>query len=91
MSAGNNRSTAGVLQGGVNAGFYDSEALLAQPHELAGQTPATATFVAMTQEGEVEGGYSTSTTVPTCNDDSRLSCLAVPHIDTPAEYQPPTQ
>ncbi|VDK38414.1 unnamed protein product [Taenia asiatica] len=76
--------------GGVNAGFYDSEALLAQPHELAGQTPATATLAAMTHEGEVEGGYDTSTTAPTCNDDSRLSSLAVPHIDTPTEYQQPT-
>ncbi|CDI98455.1 conserved hypothetical protein [Echinococcus multilocularis] len=76
--------------GGVNAGFHDSEALLAQPHELAGQTPATATLEVMAHEGEVEGRYLASTAALTCTDDSRLSCLVVPHIDTLTEYQPPT-
>ncbi|KAL5108624.1 hypothetical protein TcWFU_002533 [Taenia crassiceps] len=76
--------TARAQTGGVNAGFYDSEALLAQPHELVGQTPAAVTLVASAEEG-----YTTSTAAPTCGDYSRLSCLAVPHIDTPTEYQPP--
>ncbi|VDM32703.1 unnamed protein product [Hydatigera taeniaeformis] len=75
--------------GGVNAGFYDSEALLAHPHELAGQTPATATFAALSQEVEADEG-SASTTVFTGSENSRLSCLAVPHIHVPTEYQPST-
>ncbi|VDL59299.1 unnamed protein product [Hymenolepis diminuta] len=89
--------------GGVNAGFNDSEALLAQPQEVAGHTPVV---LSVTHEGDLtlpdhddpvrtdsigqDGRGGTIITTDCENELSRLSCLAVPHIDIPpVEYQPP--
>ncbi len=45
-----------LLQGGDNAGFHDSEALLAQPHELSDSTPsATITFANKEDDDEGHG------------------------------------
>lgn len=91
------------FQGGVNAGFNDSEALLAQPQEVAGHTPVV---LSVTHEGNLappdhddpvrtdsigQDGRGGSIITTDCeNELSRLSCLAVPHIDIPpVEYQPP--
>ncbi|VDN96552.1 unnamed protein product [Rodentolepis nana] len=91
---------------GVNAGFNDSEALLSQPQELAGHTPALLSVIHegdlalpghsdplstdSTNQGDRGGGGATVITTG-CEDElSRLSCLAIPHVDTPpVEYQPP--
>ncbi|KAM3174326.1 hypothetical protein ACTXT7_010779 [Hymenolepis weldensis] len=89
--------------GGVNAGFNDSEALLAQPQEVAGHTPVV---LSVTHEGDLalpdhddpvrtdsigQDGRGGSMITTDCeNELSRLSCLAVPHVDIPpVEYQPP--
>uniref|UniRef100_A0A5K3EP84 Uncharacterized protein n=1 Tax=Mesocestoides corti TaxID=53468 RepID=A0A5K3EP84_MESCO len=68
-------------ESGVNAGFQDSEALLSRHQDLTQPTPAAMTFV---EENEGENANNTAMGASV----SRLSCLAIPHRDSPpTEYR----
>lgn len=93
----------------MNAGFHDSEALLAQPHELTDHTPLTveneptstsAALLMVAHEGdevesEVAGIAATSASLDASttpdNADFRLSCVAVPHVESLMDYHPSDQ
>ncbi|VDD74109.1 unnamed protein product [Mesocestoides corti] len=71
----------GKALSGVNAGFQDSEALLSRHQDLTQPTPAAMTFV---EENEGENANNTAMGASV----SRLSCLAIPHRDSPpTEYR----